>query len=209
MKLKHCTVVYAQASSSGRSMLEMLGVIGIIGLLTAGALWGFSLAMDAYYYQKTVADLNNIIARTNMVMHGRQQEGTFSAAKLVDSGILPSDFCLNLECTLFKKPMMSAKIISSGDNVNLQSAFEITSSGVCVKLLMHNYKKDFGLPVYIDTYEVSNGIKGAKTGETMLSFLNSSDAIKRCTVLNAKNTGIVFNIAIYGGESGVNTDWQP
>jgi len=60
----------------GRSMVEMLGVLAIIGVLSAGALAGYSKAMQKHRINKTIDQMSTIINNMHTVFINARSERT-------------------------------------------------------------------------------------------------------------------------------------
>ena len=82
------------ASSSGRSMVEMLGVLAIIGVLSVGAIAGYSKAMMKYKLNKQAEAinllLNNAIQNTKRFQNNSTLDKPEMYAQIMDKlGLLP------------------------------------------------------------------------------------------------------------------------
>ena len=82
------------ASSSGRSMVEMLGVLAIIGVLSVGAIAGYSKTMMKYKLNKQAEAinllLNNAIQNTKRFQNNSTSDKPEMYAQIMDKlGLLP------------------------------------------------------------------------------------------------------------------------
>ena len=70
--------VQADATFSGRSMVEMLGVLAIIGVLSVGAISGYSKAMMKYRLNKQAEAFNMLLANTIQLSGQLQSSDTMT-----------------------------------------------------------------------------------------------------------------------------------
>lgn len=63
---------------AGRSMTEMLGTLAVIGVLSIGAIWGYSYAMDKYRANETIKDVTLYAMSASQQMLAGHEELNFS-----------------------------------------------------------------------------------------------------------------------------------
>ena len=129
------------ASSSGRSMVEMLGVLAIIGVLSVGAISGYSKAMEKYRWNKFVNSVNLLVAQATQFIANNKASDTESlnlTAMLHKINAFPEGF--NLSVINFRyTPNIGFQYgyiyqYSSEHNV-LEIYFESPTSDFCKKTL--------------------------------------------------------------------------
>ena len=84
----------ADATFSGRSMVEMLGVLAIIGVLSVGAIAGYSKAMLRYKLNKQAEQLNtvfNAVARYYTSFNDITQKGIPLTSYFIKMNEIPSE----------------------------------------------------------------------------------------------------------------------
>lgn len=192
---------------AGRTMLEMIGVLAIIVVLTAGALWGFILAMDNYKYQNIIKDIDSITTNTISVLKSNPQDGLYSSAKLKDLGILNASNCVNSICTITKSPLLASNLIGVNETVNLQLVMEMDTPSICVKVLTHDFQKKFEVPVFITIYTLTNSQKETMLGDIIDAPLSKEKAKEMCSSAQGKNLATVINIMLFGKESPHGYSW--
>ena len=84
----------ADATFSGRSMVEMLGVLAIIGVLSVGAISGYSKAMMKYKLNKQIGQISYIL--NNMIIEHEKLDRAYSSLNNSGGDMTPSFIKLGL-----------------------------------------------------------------------------------------------------------------
>ena len=78
------------SKENGRSMVEMLGVLAIIGVLSAGALAGYSRAMQKYKMNKTIDEFTHILFNFSEIYEKGGIEELYGAECMLKNKLISS-----------------------------------------------------------------------------------------------------------------------
>ncbi len=125
---------------SGRSMIEMLGVLAIVGILSAGAISGYSMAMQSYKTNALIDKIQIILQQLRVLHEGDYTSiGSGSNAKLIATGMI-SDM---------KNYFGNSIYVNSYENSNAPNGatiqiytYEVPPSA-CIKILLADWGPAF------------------------------------------------------------------
>ncbi|MCP4393272.1 MAG: hypothetical protein GY804_03240 [Alphaproteobacteria bacterium] len=123
---------------AGRSMLEMLGVLAIVGVLSVGALSGYSSAMEKYYANQAIDEIENYIVGIKDLYSDKTNYDGISEIVLSSAGIFPED-----RRNVYGEHLYAgAYVVNSVDVFRLD--YLVPNDSVCKKILSSGLENDLG-----------------------------------------------------------------